>query len=412
MTKKVVAFCSIYIFIFSSFCVGQRLGFNIPDGVKKVKVPFQLHHNLVIIPVILNNTLPLKFVLDTGVRTTILTEKTYSDILNLEYDKHIVISGVGGGKLVNAYITNGVTLEIPGIKGEGHAVLVLENDYIELSNYLGTDVNGILGYEVFSRFIVEINFESKILTLIKPEYYKPKKKYRKIPISIEDTKPYIIANLEQSNGKVIEIKLMVDSGASHGLLLEEGSHDEIYIPSPYIDSNIGRGLAGDLTGKIGREKALIFGSYFFKDIVTTFPNSNNYLDSIKRGYVYRNGTIGGEIISRFKIIFNYSEGALYLKKNSKYNKKFEYNISGVIIKAKGLKLNDYVIEEVRKGSSAQIAGLLKGDKIISVNNMSVKNATLEEVIGYINSKHNKLIKVEIYRKGYVIKKKFRVERQI
>lgn len=413
MIKRLFIFLTLIVVLFGTSCFGQQLGFRIPDGVKKVKIPFQLHHNLVVIPVILNNLLPLKFILDTGVRTTILTERTFSDILNLTYDKHIVISGAGGEKLVDAYITNGVTLEIPGVKGEGHAVLVLENDYIELSNFLGTQVNGILGYEVFSRFIVDINFETKMITLIKPEFFKPKKRYSSVPITIEDTKPYVLVNVKQKEEeKNINLKLMVDTGASHGLLIEEESHEDIYLPSPNIQSTIGRGLAGDLKGKIGRVNSLSIGDYEFKQVITTFPETNTYMDSLKRNDVYRNGTIGGEIMSRFNVIFDYSGGKLYIKKNSRFNKKFEYNISGVIIKATGAMLQDYVIDDIRIGSSAEKAGLLKGDKILSVNNVAVQNAKLEQVIGYFNSKHNKFIKVEIERNGNVFKKKFRLERQI
>ncbi|MDH5368283.1 MAG: aspartyl protease family protein [Cyclobacteriaceae bacterium] len=412
MINRIFILLILVLSLFGTSCFGQQLGFRIPDGVKKVKIPFQFHHNLVVIPVILNNLLPLKFILDTGVRTTILTERTYSDILNLNYDKHVVISGAGGEKLVDAYITSGVTLEIPGVKGEGHAILVLENDYIELSNFLGTQVNGILGYEVFSRFIVNINFETKMITLIKPEFFRPKKKYTKMPITIEDTKPYILVNVEQKEEKSIELKLMIDTGASHGLLIEEESHKDIYLPSHNINSNIGRGLAGDLKGKIGRLNSLSLGNYEFKQVITTFPEINTYTDSLKRDDVYRNGTIGGEIMSRFNLIFDYSAGNLYLKKNSRFKEKFEYNISGVIIKATGAFLQDYVIDDVRIGSSAEKAGLHKGDKILSVNNTDVVNAKLGQVIGYFNSKHNKLIKVEIERNGNVYKKKFRLERQI
>lgn len=390
----------------------QQLGFTIPDGTKKVRIPFELHHNLMVIPVILNNILPLKFVLDTGVRTTILTEKTFTDILKLEYDKHIVISGAGGEKLVDAYITNGVTLEIPGVKGEGHAVLVLENDYIEMSNFLGTQVNGILGYEVFSRFIVDINFETKILTLIKPEYFKPKRRYHQLPVTIEDTKPYILANIQQQNGKNVDVKLMIDTGASHGLLLEKESHKDIQNPNPCINSNIGRGLGGELKGRIGRINSLEMGNYTFEQVVATYPEPNSYLDSLKRGDVYRNGTIGGEIASRFNIIFDYPNEKLYLKKNSKFKKKFEYNISGVIVKATGPWLSEYVIDEIRIGSSAEKAGLKEGDKILSVNNVEVKETTLERVIGYFNTKHNKLIAMEVERDGVKLKKKFRLQRQI
>ncbi|MBA4057965.1 MAG: peptide-binding protein, partial [Marivirga sp.] len=70
------------ILIFFLFCSvlpnlrGQNLGFSLADGKKKVQIPIEIINNLIVIPVVLNDALPLKFILDTGVRTTILTQKT------------------------------------------------------------------------------------------------------------------------------------------------------------------------------------------------------------------------------------------------------------------------------------------------------------------------------------------------
>ncbi|MCE2895924.1 MAG: hypothetical protein LW721_15935, partial [Flammeovirgaceae bacterium] len=49
----------------------QVLGFSMPPGVEKVEIPIEIHNNLVVVPVIINNQLPLKFIIDTGVRTAI-----------------------------------------------------------------------------------------------------------------------------------------------------------------------------------------------------------------------------------------------------------------------------------------------------------------------------------------------------
>src|SRR5690606_8664347 len=152
---------SIILSLFSFQATGQLLGFSLADGKKKVQIPLEIYNNLVVVPVVLNGALPLKFILDTGVRTAILTQKTFTDILNLPYSRKYTISGPGGEQIIDAYITNNVSLELPGVLGRGHALLVLGEDYLELRNYLGTDVHGILGYELFSRFIVQIDYDKK-----------------------------------------------------------------------------------------------------------------------------------------------------------------------------------------------------------------------------------------------------------
>src|SRR5688572_10869504 len=175
------------IFLGATTLQSQPLGFTLNNGKKRVQIPIEVYNNLVVIPVVLNDALPLKFILDTGVRTSILTQKTFSDILNLPYSRKYTISGPGGDKLVDAYVTNNVTIDLPGVTGRGHAMLVLAEDYLELRNYLGTDVHGILGYELFSRFIIEIDYQKKILTLMTPERFRKRGKFEAIPIVIEDT---------------------------------------------------------------------------------------------------------------------------------------------------------------------------------------------------------------------------------
>src|SRR6478736_9571759 len=100
-----VLFC---LFFAPAFLSAQPLGFTIADGQKRVTIPIEIYNNLVVVPVILNGQMPLKFIIDTGVRTAILTDKELSDFLNLVYSRKYTISGIGGEKLVDAYVTNDV----------------------------------------------------------------------------------------------------------------------------------------------------------------------------------------------------------------------------------------------------------------------------------------------------------------
>ncbi len=116
---------------------------------------------------------------------------------------------------------------MPGIHGRGHAMLVLENDFLELRSSLGTEVHGILGYELFSRFVIKIDYEAKgwMMTLMLPEKFKPSRKHTRLPITVEDTKPYYVAELKINDTTSMSAKLMIDTGASHGLFLDtESSH--------------------------------------------------------------------------------------------------------------------------------------------------------------------------------------------
>jgi hypothetical protein len=401
-----------FLLIHSYQAFSQALGFSLADGRTKVQIPIEVHNNLIVVPVVLNGALPLKFILDTGVRTTILTQKTFTDILNLTYARKYTISGPGGEKLIEAYVTNNVSLELPGVLGRGHAMLVLEEDYLELRNYLGVDVHGILGYELFSRFIIEINYEKKIMTLMLPERFRKKRKYHTIPIRIEDTKPYVTTPVVLSDGTQLTAKLLVDSGASHGLMLDPASDDRIDFPKLVVSSVIGRGLGGEITGKVGRIKTLHLGPYKVENMIANFPDPNSYFDSLKLGSTTRNGTIGGETLSRFTVVFNFSREEMLIKKNHAFKKGFHYNLSGMTVKAKGSRLNVFEVTGVRQQSTADKAGLKEGDLIVSINGQMTRNIDLNIINAMLNHRPGKKINLNVDRKGERIRVDFRLEDQI
>jgi hypothetical protein len=388
----------------------QILGFSLPPGKTRVQFPIEVYNNLVVVPMILNGQLPLKFILDTGVRTSILTERAYSDILNLQYSRKYTIAGPGGEKMVDAYVTNNVSLDMPGVQGRGHAMLVLDKDYLELRNYLGTDVHGILGYELFSRFIIAVDYERKTLTLMLPERFHEKRNYQWLPIQIEDTKPYVTVNLQMNDTTSVSAKLLVDSGASHGIFLETSSNPKIQVPQPHVTSIIGRGLGGVIYGQIGKINSIKLGKYEIPNVITNFPDPNSYIDTLKVSRtVFRNGSIGGEILNRFTVIYNFPGEKIYLKKNSNYKKEFYFNLSGLTIRAKGARLKNFEITDIRENSAASRADITVGDRIISVNGVSASDLELNTVNGFLNSKPGRRISLVIERNSVKIKKEFRLE---
>ncbi|UII28094.1 aspartyl protease family protein [Fulvivirga maritima] len=408
MKTYTTAIISLFIYL-ACPSYAQQLGFSISNNKKKVEIPFEIYNNLIIVPVVLNDELPLKFIIDTGVRTSILTEKAFGDIINLSYSKKYTISGLGGEQLIDAYITNNVSITLPGVTGRGHALLVLAEDYLELRNYLGTDVHGILGYELFSRFVVKIDYDRKIMTLTTPKHFKPGRKYREIPMDVHDTKPYITGRIIYGPNDVHSARLMVDSGASHGLRLDPNSESDIYIPENNINAILGRGLGGVMKGKIARIPMLqLEDKICWEDVITSFPDDHDFLDSLKSSGTNRNGSIGGEILTRFITVFDFPEEKLFLKPSKDYKDRFSYNMSGLTVKAKGSLLSTFEIVEVRKNSSGDLAGLKKGDLILKINGMDAASLHLNVINSILNSKENKKIKLVIQRSNEKLAFKFRL----
>jgi hypothetical protein len=395
---------SLVICFHGATTYAQVLGFALAEGQKKVQIPIQIHNNLIVVPVVLNDALPLRFVVDTGVRTAILTQKSFSDILQLPYSRKYSISGPGGEKMIDAYVTNNVSLRLPGLNGKGHALLVLEEDYLELRNYLGVDVHGILGYELFSRFIVQIDYSKKIMTLYAPDRFHPRKRFQSLPIRVEDTKPYVVAPLVMADNTTLSAKLLIDTGASHGLMLDTQSDDRIVAPTKTVSSTIGRGLGGAISGKVGRIQSLQLGNISIPNVLANFPDANSYMDTLKSTAVFRNGSIGGEVLTRFTVVFDYPREQIFVRKNGDFKKPFYFNLSGITVRAIGGKLDVFEIIEVQSQSSGERAGIQLGDRIVAINNYDTKLLHLNNINAMLNSKPGKKVRLELLRNGQRIQK--------
>ena len=395
---------------FSQTSNRQMFGFNIDNGKKKTEFKFENYNNLIIVSMLLNDVLPVKFILDTGVRTAILTERSLSDFLSINYDRKIPLVGTDGSKVIDAYIAANVTLQLPGATSKGQGMLVLAEDYLQLKNYLGVEVHGILGYELFSRFIVKINYDKTTITLYDPEYYRPKKKLKVVPIALEDSKPFLIGEVTLLNDKSLSAKLMMDTGASHSILLHTGTHESIEIPEEKIFTTLGRGLGGNIEGYIGRIKNVKIIDYQFQQVIGSFPASEMLVELFKPNN--RQGTIGGGLLSKFVVTIDYFNENIYLKKGKGFKKGFEYNMSGIEVKAIGTDLDTYVINELTAGSPAERAGLMPGDIILNINGHNSANVKLNDINAFFRSKAGRKINLIVLREGERIKKSFRLEQVI
>ena len=389
----------------------ETIGFVFPKNKKKISFRFELYNNLIVIPVSINNFLSMKFIVDTGAEASVLTEKAFGDLVGLNYVRQIYISGPGVIDSVEAYVATDVTLGLPeGISGNKMSMLVLKEDYLNLKENLGDEIYGIIGYDIFRRFVVEIDYDDLRLTLHDPKRYKPRRYFEAIDISLNDTKPFIRSNLSTDKGSANGVKLMVDTGASHALLLDVFNTDDLTLPEETITARLGQGLGGEIPGMIGRLDHYEIGKYNFDEVLVSIPYEGSYSTAIKRGS--RHGTVGGELLCRFNPTFDYFRGKLYLSRGKLYSKDFEFDMSGITLGVKKQYLDSLVVKHLDEESPAAEVGIVPGDRIISINGKNLANARLSELNALLRKRDGMKIRMKLYRDGAVHRKKFRLRRMI
>jgi predicted aspartyl protease len=368
--------------------------FDLDGNRKRTIIPFRTVRNMVIVTLNINDKGPFNFVLDTGVGIMLITDPKLVDSLNLPSKRTIKVYGVNG-ESYEAYVTPNLKIEMPNISSIGVSAAILKKDHFGLSNYAGMQIHGLLGYEFFRNLAVRFNFGDSTLTVSRPQYLKTMRKGTKIPLTIEDNKPYINTQIKLPEGKLLATKLLVDLGAGHPMLLDNLLKEEGGLPQNFIAANLGVGLTGPISGYISRVSELELGGYKLKNVLTSFPDLD-YLKNILPTTA-RDGSIGIGVLRRFDLIIDYSGEAMYLKKSTGYSQPFEHDMTGMEYFFDGDDFTHLIIGRIEPGSAADNVDLLKDDEILSINFRPIEKMSLEQVDELFRSRNGRSLLLEIYR---------------
>ena len=132
---------------------------------------------------------------------------------------------------------------------------------INFAPSLGIPIHGIIGYDVFKDFVVEINYSRNFIKLHNPLYYDSKlsRKWRTSNLTFYNNKPIIKASVTNRN-QVVPVNLLIDTGGSDALWIFEDSSESLKIPTYTFDDFLGKGLSGNIYGKRS-----VFESFSLKD---------------------------------------------------------------------------------------------------------------------------------------------------
>jgi len=418
------------MFIFTCFTLASSLfsqsSFENRGTKNQVKISFDLVSNLIVIPVKLNGV-ELSFLLDTGVRETILFNVSKVDSLTLNNAKTFTVKGANDIE-VTALKSKNNFLEIGDLKSVAHDVYVAFNQNTNLSSYLGEEINGILGYHLFKDFVVELSYSKKIIKVLEKGSYKKKwERYASVDLTFSKGKPYVVVKIRGE-----EQKLLLDTGMSDGLwMFKEDSLSTL--DYGYYEDFLGMSVSGEIFGKRSKIEQLNFAGEVFKNVKVSYPYEANLPKEIKE-FSERAGSIGGELLKRFTIVMDYSGSKMYLKPNTYLNDPFYYNKSGIILRQDGEAVDDnnnnellknlkadnfisfvdltyllspeFIIDIIREGSPADFAGLQKNDVLLEINGLKTFHFTLKKINRHFYDEEDKLVRLKIQRNGQVLEKEF------
>ena len=352
---------------------------------RRVRLPFQQQRNFIIVSARINGSGPYNFLLDTGAGTSIITSPHLADSLGLRRGERFRVIGAGGQTTsLLAYQLNNVRLTMSGVEAPAMSMLVLSEDVLNLSGYVGMPIHGILGPEFFYSFVVTVLPQQEMLVLQPPAAFQTPRspRWASLPLQIERSKAYVTVPVHLSDSLQLPLKLVLDTGAGHALSLEAGSHPQLQLPAQQLPAELGRGLTGVVRGHLGRVAELQLGRYQLRSVLTSFPD---VADVHGRADVPRNGNLGFELLKRFAFTIDYSRQRLWLRPNMHFTAPFEHDMSGLDLMAAGPDLHRFLVLRVAPDSPAAAAGIQPDEEVVAVNFVSASTFTLTQISHLLHS---------------------------
>lgn len=417
---------------------GYAQNFQFTSDSKYEEIKFTSVGNLIILPIVVNGV-PLNFVLDSGVKTSVVLSLSGKDSIEFAHTEEFYLKGLGKKEPFKAVRSEGNHMQLGSLIDSNHEVFIVLDDEINFSKRLGVPIHGIIGYTLLKDFVVEIDYDKHLLRLYPHQNFKKKvrRRHAQIPLVFSRGKPYV--DLPVTLESKQSMHLLLDTGSSDAIWLFK--NDSIQVPEKYFEDFLGKGLSGEIHGKRSKVSKITLGKFQLEQVKCAFPDTAFF--AFAKRYKERNGSIGGELLSRFVVTLNYKDAWVRLRKSKKFSQPFYYNMSGIRLQHNGVRIvaekqrnNSQMfssgqnkgitkffeeqlkyklapsleIIELRKDSPAAKAGLKIGDVLLIVNNKLIVEQSISEVQHMLNTKAGKKVKVVIDRKGEVHTFKFQLEK--
>jgi hypothetical protein len=336
----------------------------------------------------------LNFILDTGSGGISLDSSTANYFGLKGTPSNRTIRGIAGIRSVSFLYKR--TLNLPGLSIDSLNFHI--NDYSILTAVYGERIDGIIGYSVFSRYIIKINYDSsRIEFWTKGSFKYPRGGYLLKPLI--NTIPIQQARVRDE--RMVNARFLYDMGAGLNMMLSTDflNDSSLLDKKRKLYVKEAEGLGGKIDMAMTVIKEVKLGPYKFRNVPIYVFNDTFNITS----YPFLGGLIGNDLLRRFNVILNYDRRDIYLMPNSHFNEVFDYSYTGLELYYIDGKI---IIGDVAKDSPAEKAGLKEGDVLVAVNKNFSQN--LQQYKAAIQNTGQQL-QIIVLRDGNLIQFSFKVK---
>lgn len=305
-------FCILFVSVYATIIPAQNnITFEFSNNHHEITIPFDYWNNHIYVKLQINDSDTLEFLFDSGAGSSgIMIDSSIAAEINLKQTGKITANTIGGKS--EFPITDSVSISINDINIFRQKAAWFPLKEQEIGE--GHKIDGILGYSFIKDFVIEIDYKSKIMSIMDPEYFANNNQKETIQlIDIKQNRvPIINGNLSTKNNKKIATTFIIDLGHDETLILgrvfieKNKLQDDTLSVQP---KRFNEGLGGQTSNKVGVVKEISFGNYTFE-----YPNTLFSFD-VEGNFAALDGCLlGGALFQNRKIIFNYREEYIIISK--------------------------------------------------------------------------------------------------
>jgi len=172
-------------------------------------------------------------------------------------------------------------------------------------------VDGILGFPLFGKFIVEIDYPGSRVRIFHPDSYRPSPHAAVLPLRMT-TGPIVRGSIRVRGKEAIEADMQLDTGSAHILTLCSPFVDrhQLLDSADELVPGTTRGFGGAAVGIAGRIEEVRIGPFAAKMPIVRFARQTTGSFGTERHY---SANLGGEFMKAYKVIFDIPGSRLFLE---------------------------------------------------------------------------------------------------
>jgi len=333
-------------------------------AVAPVTIPFELVSRHIMVKVKINGSRPLSFVFDTGDKVGIVDSEVAKE-LGLKLEGQVHIGGAGADTLPGSYVKE-ATWSLLGLEGFSQPVS-LTLPLGRMASRFGHDFDGIIGSDFIRQYVVEVDYQNRVLRLHDKDKFTYAGAGDSVPIQLNSMGyPLLDGEVTPTSGESIKGKFVLDLGSSGSLALMSPivtQHNLLGNGLKTIKAIGVGGAGGQSNGQIGRVRSLQIGKFTIANPLTLF--SEDKAGAMATSQLV--GNIGQLIAGKFKVFLDYNHTRIILEPNSTFAQPMDRVTAGLVLTTEGKDYATVRVSDVLENSPAAEAGIQKNDIVLSVD---------------------------------------------